>query len=326
MRLPNIIYNYSINQIYFLFKRIIDQRLRIDLGNTLIDLLSETDDYKCYVYGGFIRNAFDNKGYGDIDFRLITKASIDHTSRNLEKILHNCGKKLFNIEINSQNNQKCLVHKYIFGKNLYSKTCDFTLMSNFFDLPTDFTVNSIFYDLKTKRLFDPFYGIWDIKNRSLRTCQDPYKSFKQEGGRLIFRLINTSAKIGYKINKNSFKAITENRTIIDKYLKKMKYSDNDYDRLYASKIFDSLEKTPKTFINLLIVSGVMENILSFLGMRLKISKKNKLKLFQNPFYVDAEDPNNKNVFIISLMKYFSVSLDNAFVKNIISVSLGIKED
>ena len=82
-------------------------------------------------------------------------------------------------------------------------TDDFTL-----DLMRrDFTVNAIGYSEK-RGIYDPFSGRNDIKNKIIRTVGDPYSRFSEDALRIL-RGVRFSAVLGFSIEENTLKAITE---------------------------------------------------------------------------------------------------------------------
>jgi len=78
-------------------------------------------------------------------------------------------------------------------------------------LRRDFTINAIAKDLETGKLITaPNYnGIDDIKNKILRTVGDANKRFKEDGLRIL-RLIQFSARFGFKIDPYTLNAVKTN--------------------------------------------------------------------------------------------------------------------
>jgi len=70
----------------------------------------------------------------------------------------------------------------------------------------DFTINAMAYDPLTGTLIDPFDGQRDIKRRIIRGVEDPWSRFLEDGLR-TYRAIRFSATLGYRIERETLKAI-----------------------------------------------------------------------------------------------------------------------
>lgn len=70
----------------------------------------------------------------------------------------------------------------------------------------DFTMNAIAYDVLKKVIIDPFHGKEDIRNKIIRTVQDPHERFAEDRTRLL-RAIRFSVTLGFKIEKKTWKAL-----------------------------------------------------------------------------------------------------------------------
>ena len=73
----------------------------------------------------------------------------------------------------------------------------------------DFTVNAIAYNEKDG-ITDPFGGMADIENKTIRAVGDPYKRFDEDALRIL-RAVRFSATLGFEIEKSTAKALTEKR-------------------------------------------------------------------------------------------------------------------
>ncbi|HWV15077.1 MAG TPA: polynucleotide adenylyltransferase PcnB [Cellvibrio sp.] len=72
----------------------------------------------------------------------------------------------------------------------------------------DFTVNALYYTLKDFAVLDYCNGLEDIKNRTLRIIGDPATRYKEDPVRML-RAVRFAAKLGFKIEPNTAKPITE---------------------------------------------------------------------------------------------------------------------
>lgn len=91
----------------------------------------------------------------------------------------------------------------------------------------DFTINAIAYN-PLSGIVDPFYGISDIKARSIRTVGSPDKRFSEDALRML-RAVRFSAQLGFSITDNTLKSIGSNHQLIEK--------------ISAERIRDELSKT-----------------------------------------------------------------------------------
>mgnify|MGYP002624393134 FL=1 len=71
----------------------------------------------------------------------------------------------------------------------------------------DFTMNAIAAELGTGKLFDPFNGIDDIKNKIIRTVGSPKDRFTEDGLRPV-RAIRFASQLGFSIEENTLKALS----------------------------------------------------------------------------------------------------------------------
>lgn len=77
----------------------------------------------------------------------------------------------------------------------------------------DFTINAIAYNDYIGYV-DLFNGIEDIKNGVIRCVGDPYERFNEDGLRVL-RAIRFAAQLGFKIEKNTSKAIHDCKHLLD---------------------------------------------------------------------------------------------------------------
>ncbi len=77
----------------------------------------------------------------------------------------------------------------------------------------DFTINAIAYD--GSKIYDPFEGQIDLKNKLIKTVGDPDKRFREDALRLI-RAIRLVSQLGFLIEENTRKSIEKNSHLITK--------------------------------------------------------------------------------------------------------------
>jgi tRNA nucleotidyltransferase (CCA-adding enzyme) len=84
----------------------------------------------------------------------------------------------------------------------------------------DFTMNAIAMEftgdvaeIDTENLIDLYNGREDIENKIIRTVGDPMERFKEDALRLM-RAIRFAAQLGFQIEENTLKAITEDAVLL----------------------------------------------------------------------------------------------------------------
>lgn len=78
----------------------------------------------------------------------------------------------------------------------------------------DFTINALYYSLSENKIIDLSTGIPDIKNKIIRAVWNPTERFKEDYLR-IFRAIRFSAKFYFIIDKETYKAMLDNYTLLN---------------------------------------------------------------------------------------------------------------
>lgn len=73
-------------------------------------------------------------------------------------------------------------------------------------LRRDFTINGLFYDIKTFSVIDYVGGLKDLERGILRSIGDPNIRFREDPVRML-RAVRLSARLGFKIDRASMKAI-----------------------------------------------------------------------------------------------------------------------
>ncbi len=117
--------------------------------------------------------------------------------------------------------------------------------------------NPMHYALCTMRLLDPFSGQSDLKDKLIRAVGNPSERFAEDALRMM-RAVRIASQLGFTIEKNTFLAIQENSTLINKIAKervkeelfKILSSPNPYDGILnfresglLEEVLPELEKT-----------------------------------------------------------------------------------
>ena len=58
-------------------------------------------------------------------------------------------------------------------------------------------------------LIDTFKGIDDLKNKIIKTCDDPHKTFEDDPLRMM-RAIRFASQLNFDIEESTFKSLSEN--------------------------------------------------------------------------------------------------------------------
>ena len=116
----------------------------------------------------------------------------------------------------------------------------------------DFTINAIAISLNKDygKLIDMYNGIEDLKNKIIKTCDDPHKTFEDDPLRMM-RAIRFASQLNFDIEESTFKSIINNADRI-KIVSQERITDE------LNKII--LSKKPSFGFKLLFVSGLLKNI------------------------------------------------------------------
>ena len=120
-------------------------------------------------------------------------------------------------------------------------------------LRRDFTINALaigISKLNFGKLLDPFDGMNDMNNKVIRTPLDPAITYSDDPLRMM-RAIRFASQLGFTIEENSFKAISENKQRIE-IVSKERISDE------LNKII--LSPTPSYGFKLLFDTGLLHLI------------------------------------------------------------------
>ena len=82
----------------------------------------------------------------------------------------------------------------------------------------DFTMNSIAYDPINEVVVDPFGGVDDINNKTIRCVGNPDKRFLEDGLRIL-RMIRFSAQLDFSIDTETLISAMNNKDILNKIAK-----------------------------------------------------------------------------------------------------------
>lgn len=177
----------------------------------ILKILNKND--QSVLVGGAVRDYFMGLDPKDYDFA--TKVSIPKIEEIFET--YDIGKnKNFGvvcIKYKGNNYEICLFRgdsDYLDGRHPEKIQFVSTIEEDL--LRRDFSCNSLAMDINGN-IIDPFGGQEDIRNKILRTVQDPYKSFGDDYLRLL-RAIRFSNRFDFTIEETTYKSLCENASKI----------------------------------------------------------------------------------------------------------------
>lgn len=134
----------------------------------------------------------------------------------------------------------------------------------------DFTVNAMAIDLTNKKLIDPFNGLSDLENKTIKAVGNAHDRLVKEDPTRMMRALRFASKYGYDIEKNTFDVICKyhseiNQKFTQKHTdKKGKTKIREIERvsrdIIASEFVKGFYHHPVKMIELLDETGVYQEI------------------------------------------------------------------
>lgn len=201
-------------------KEIIATKLSGKIFETITSV-ADNNNLECYVIGGYVRDIFLHRPSKDIDI-----VTIGPGIELAEAIAKELGKKAkLSVFKNFGTAQiKYKTHEIEFvgaRKESYQRHSRKPIVENGTleddQNRRDFTINALAVCLNRNRfgeLLDPFGGLQDMENLTIRTPLDPDITFSDDPLRMM-RAIRFSSQLGFDIEPETFDAITRNRERIE---------------------------------------------------------------------------------------------------------------
>ena len=223
-------------------KLLTDQELVQSLNKPIFHQISEAADslgLECYVIGGFVRDLFLERPSNDIDVVVChnngntsseegehkdetNKTNIRHSILIAEELKKKLGKKahlsVFKNFGTAQLKYGRMEVEFVGArKESYSHDSrkpyveDGTIEDD--QDRRDFTINAMALCLNSARfgeLVDPFYGLYDLEDRIIRTPLDPDITFSDDPLRMM-RCIRFATQLNFYIEDETFEAIERNK-------------------------------------------------------------------------------------------------------------------
>lgn len=164
-------------------------------------------NFEAYVVGGCVRDALLGREANDFD---VTTNAEPHEIKELFTKTIDTGLKHGTVTVRINHKSYEVTTFRIDGEyldNRHPESVTFTKSLKEDLRRRDFTINAFAYNDKDG-LVDYFDGLNDLKNKVIRSIDDPYKRFNEDGLRIL-RAIRFSAQLGFEIEDNTKKAMKE---------------------------------------------------------------------------------------------------------------------
>ena len=198
--------------------------LREHFKDKIFHLISETADelgLECYVVGGYVRDIFLNRPSKDIDI-VVVGSGIQMAEAFGKKLGRGAHVAIFRNFGTAQVKYRDTEVEFVGArKESYSHDSrkpiveDGTLEDD--QNRRDFTINAMAVCLNQKRfgeLIDPFNGLDDLKERTIRTPLNPDITFSDDPLRMM-RCIRFATQLNFYIDDDTFEALSRNKERIN---------------------------------------------------------------------------------------------------------------
>lgn len=193
-------------------------RRQIDSGALRVLSRLYRAGHTAYLVGGSVRDLFLERTPKDFD--VVTSAR----PTQVRKLFRNCrliGRRFRLAHVHFSGSE--IVEVATFRCQPEAGTDDDLLLvtDNRFGSPEedayrrDFTINGLFYNIADYSVIDYVGGVRDIEKGVVRTINDPWTRFQEDPVRMI-RAIKFAAKLSFKIEKKTWKALKESAPAISK--------------------------------------------------------------------------------------------------------------
>ena len=271
------------------------------LQHKIFQEISETADQmklETYVIGGFVRDLYLNRKSKDID--IVTVGSgIELAKKVSEKLKNNPQVHVFKNFGTAMLKYKDLEIEFV-GARKESYQMDSrkpeveegTLQDD--QNRRDFTINALALGLNKSNfgeLVDPFNGIEDLKNKTIRTPLNPDITFSDDPLR-IMRAIRFSTQLGFEIQAETLQSISKNKERIN--------------IISGERIIDEINKImmsekPSTGFKLMEETGLLKIIFPELLQLKGVDKVNGIGHKDNFYHtlevLDRIVPNTDNLWL-----------------------------
>lgn len=196
------------------------EELKEHLKDEIFKLISETADelgLECYIVGGYVRDIFLQRPSNDIDV-VVVGSGISMAQALANRLGKGAYVSFFKNFGTAQLKYHSLEVEFVGArKESYQHDSrkpaveDGTLEDD--QNRRDFTINALAICLNKSRfgeLVDPFGGIQDMKEKTIRTPLDPDVTFSDDPLRMM-RCIRFAAQLNFYIDDNTFESLCRNK-------------------------------------------------------------------------------------------------------------------
>ena len=218
----NVWYSAAKNVILHLIK--MSMELKEHFNSKIFALISETADelgLECYVVGGYVRDIFLNRPSKDIDV-VVVGSGIEIAQAFGKKLGRGAHVSVFKNFGTAQVKYRGTEVEFVGArKESYQRDSrkpiveDGTLEDD--QNRRDFTINALAVCLNKARfgeLVDPFGGLEDMKEKTIRTPLDPDITFSDDPLRMM-RCIRFATQLGFYIDDDTFESLCRNKERIE---------------------------------------------------------------------------------------------------------------
>ena len=191
---------------------------RRDINPDALKVLYHLRDrgFKGYLVGGGVRDLLLGRHPKDFDI------GTDAHPRQIKKLFRNCfliGRRfrLAHIKFGEHIVETCTFRR----EPPPEGDGHFRARDNTFGTPEedavrrDFTINGLFYDIRDFSVIDHVDGLPDLKRKLVRSIGDPNVRFQEDPVRMI-RAVRFAARLGFTIERKTYKALCRHRKELDK--------------------------------------------------------------------------------------------------------------
>lgn len=184
---------------------------KINLPKILIEILKDLQEtgFKPILVGGCVRDSFLNQEIKDYDIEIFNLDSLEILEKSLKKFgnVNLVGKSfgVLALKINEYDFDFSLprVEKKVGNTHQdFEVTTNANLSFKQAAIRRDFTINAIGYDYFKNEFLDPFCGIEDLKNKTIKYIDD--KTFLEDSLR-VYRSVQFASRFEFEIDENTKK-------------------------------------------------------------------------------------------------------------------------
>lgn len=190
----------------------LEKEIKKDLYKKIIKIVKifYTNNYECYLVGGWIRDILLKKQINTQDIDIATNAKPEEVMKMFPKVIptgikHGTVTILFlDLKI------ECTTYRIEFKYSDFRRPEKIEYAKSIYeDLSRrDFTINAFAYDPIKKILIDEYNGLEDLKKNIIRCIGNPKDRFLEDGLRPI-RACRFQSTLGFTIEENTKKAILD---------------------------------------------------------------------------------------------------------------------